>query len=116
MKQLSLRDGSSFLSIDKFNRILLHTNVPLVDKDNRPITEWNIKVPVRFVKGNYKNRDEQYYALEVIFGKGLYVTHFFDYDQSGLLDSLQEKGLLKIKWIDRPDAIEFEEFQKLDFN
>lgn len=115
MKQISLRDGSNFLSVDKFNLILVDLNLELLNKDKRPITEWLRLLPVRFVKGHYKNRDEEYYSIEVIFSKDIYIRHFFDYDQTKLLEKLQEKNLMKIDWVQRPDAIEFEEFEKVTF-
>lgn len=107
LKQLNLRAGGpkDFISAELFNLIALEVNLELTDKKGRDVSEWNRNVPVRFVKGQYSNYEGEYKSIEVIFKKGLYITHFFTYDQTRLLDNLEEKGLLSIKWENRPDAI-----------
>jgi hypothetical protein len=107
LKQLNLRDGGpkNFLTAEFFNLISLEVNLELTDKKGRDLTEWNRNVPVRFVKGSYTNLEGEYRSVEVIFKKGLYITHFLNYDQTRLLENLEAKGLVSIEWETRPDAI-----------
>lgn len=118
LRQLNLRAGGprDFISNELFNLILLEVNLELTDKKGRDVTEWNRNVPVRFVKGSYTNSDGEYKSIEVIFKKGLYITHFLTYDQIRLLDNLEEKKLISILWEDRPDAISKDsETEDIDF-
>ena len=47
----------------------------------------------------------------------MYDTHFFNAssDQYRMLQMLESKGLLKIDWVDRPDAIDDLSFEDLTF-
>lgn len=114
---LTLRAGGpkNFITPEKFNLILLEANFDMRDPKGKEITEWNKQVICRFVKGRYSNRDAEYKSLEVIFKQGLYITHFFDFEQERLLSKLEETGKLKITWFERPDAIE-EDLETITFN
>ena len=105
------------LSPDRFDLIVFSIDLPLNDPYGRPMTEWHRNVPVRFVKGKFKNGGE-YYSLEIIYKQYMYDTHFFNSssDQLRLLQMLEEKGLLKIDWIERPDAIDDLSFEDVSFN
>ncbi len=107
LRQLNLRAGGpkDFISNELFNLIILEVGLELEDKKGRDLTEWNRNVPVRFVTGSYSNMEGEYKSIEIIFKKGLYITHFLSYDQQRLLENLEEKKLLKIKWEHRPDTI-----------
>ena len=117
LRQLNLRAGGprDFISNELFNLIVLEVNLELTDKQGRDVVEWNRNVPVRFVKGSYTNSDGEYKSLEVIFKKGLYITHFLSYDQQRLIENLEAKKLLKIKWEVRPDAISKETSDDIEF-
>jgi hypothetical protein len=118
MTQIALRPGGKYLTAPKFNNILLNIGAKFIDDKGKQQTEWKYKgVTCRFVKGQYSNRDGEYHSLEVIFKQGLYLMHFFDYDQMELLNTIEQKGLKKINWIERPDKIEFieTELETLNF-
>lgn len=100
-----LLPGGTFITVDRFNLIMLKLGVSFVDKKNRPQTSWNLRVPVRFVKGKYSDGNE-YMSLEVIFKQYLYDVHFFSSDQVRILQELDAQGIFKPNWIERPDAIE----------
>lgn len=100
-----LQPGGTFVTLDRFNLILLKLSLSTVDKKNRPVTAWNLRVPVRFVKGKYSDGNE-YYSLEVVFKQYLYDTHFFSSDQVRILQELEAHGIFKPYWVERPDAIE----------
>lgn len=112
---MQVRPNGKFLTSEKFNLILLQTERPLKDSKGRDLTEWKVNAPVRFITGSYKNRDDKYKAVEILFQKGLYVTHFFDFDQVQLLDNLEEKHGLKIEWHEFPEAIDYQEEETLNF-
>ncbi len=114
MPSLVIRPNNEYLSPDKFNAIILELDLPLKDKLDREQNEWKRLVPVRFVTGTYSNREGNWKALELVFKKGLYMKHFFDYDQVAVLTKLEQKGLMKINWLDFPEAIEYQE-QQLEF-
>ena len=113
--QLSLQPGNQYLSTSLFHKILVATDSVYNDPKGQPIVKWNKETLVRFVKGTYTNRDDEYYSLEVIFKQGIYITHFFSYDDVQTLNLLEEKGLYKPNWITRPDKIEFVETEKFEF-
>lgn len=105
-EQLRLTNGGSYISSAFFHNVLTMTKQSYKDAKGYDINEWKFNVLARFVKGQYINRDGEYYSLEVIFKQGEYITHFFDYDQVKLLDSLKEQKILMPKWVDRPDMIQ----------
>lgn len=100
-----LLPGGNFVTVDRFNLIMLKLGVSLNDKKNRPQTSWNLRVPVRFVKGKYSDGND-YFSLEVVFKQYLYDTHFFSSDQVRILQELESQDIFKPNWIERPDAIE----------
>lgn len=100
-----LQPGGKFITVDRFNLIMLKLGVSLIDKKNRPQTAWNLRVPVRFVTGKYTDGNE-YFSLEVVFKQYLYDIHFFSSDQVRILKELESQDIFKPNWIERPDAIE----------
>jgi hypothetical protein len=110
LSQVRLTNGGKFITSAFFHKILTSYNANYKDEKGYDVNEWNRKVRVRFVKGNFKNMDGEYRSLEVIFSKGNHLVHFFDYDQIQLLDTLALQKKYSPIWIDRPDAIDAVEF------
>ena len=109
--QLTLRKGGpkNYVTPSFFHLVLTKLEALYKDKLGKDINEWKYNVLCRFVEGNYKDSDDTYKSVEVIFRQGLYMTHFFDYDDTALLKLLEEKKILKLDWVQRPDAILKEE-------
>lgn len=116
LKSVNIMPSGQRLNHDRFDLIALMIELPDNDPYGRPMTEWHRNVPVRFVRGKTKNGTE-YHALEVVYKQYMYDTHFFNSssDQYRMLQMLEQKGLLKIEWIDRPDAIDDLSFEDLSF-
>ncbi len=116
MTQLVLKDGNDYLTPAVFHRILTEVGLPYKDEKGNDKNEWKRDVLCRFVKGSYTNRDDEYLSVEVIFKQGLYLVHFFTYDETQLINTLSAKGLFKFNFIDRPDKIEHKESsERFDF-
>lgn len=113
--KLTLQPGGNFIQADRFNLILLKLGVDLKDKMGREKTEWNLKLPVRFVKGKYKD-DSEYLSLQIVFKQYLYDTHFFTSNQTRLLQELESRGHLKPKWVESPIKIDKVDFEGVEFN
>jgi len=107
-KALNLRAGGpkNYITAEFFNRLMLEIPLDPLDEKGRTVTEWRKLGPVRFVKGHYKESEGEYHSVECIFKQGLYLTHFFDYEQLNLIKTLEQKKLISIDWVERPDAIE----------
>ena len=109
LSQLRLQDGNDYLKSEVFHSILLATETKMMDEHGRELSVWKKQALCRFVKGSYTNREGEYYSLEVVFKQGHYVVHFFTYDQVQLIKLLEEKGIKKFNWNERPDKIDFVE-------
>jgi hypothetical protein len=115
LKEVKLTQNNKALSADRFDLIALSIDLPRLDVYGRPITQWNRNAFVRFVKGLIDDGRE-YFSIELIFKKGVYHTHFFTSDQIRILNLLEERKIIDIDWVTRPDAIQLEEdSEDLDF-
>ncbi|HOI84496.1 MAG TPA: hypothetical protein PLP48_00340 [Acholeplasmataceae bacterium] len=104
-KALVLKDGTDYLSPERFNALALAIDLQYKDAKGRDLTEWNYKVPVRFITGSFANSEGNYKAIQVIFSKTDFFTHIFQRDEIRLIDRLEEKKLIKIDWIQSPEKI-----------
>lgn len=107
--KVQLRPGGEYLTPDRFNLIALQLDLPIKDRMNRLNEKWVMTLPVRFIKGKFKN-DTEYKSLEILFKQYLYDTHFFTSDQNRIIDTLEDKKNVKINWIERPEKIDTIEF------
>ncbi len=113
--RLNLMPGNKYLEPTLFHKILTATKAEYNDPKGQPLTKWNKECIVRFVKGSYSNRDDEYYSLEVMFKLGIYLTHFFNYDEVEILKLLAEQKKFTPNWITRPDKIDFIESDAFSF-
>lgn len=105
-KALVIQDGNEYITPEKFNALALALNLDYKDKKGRDVSEWNFNAPVRFITGPYANSDDKYQAVQVIFGKEDFYTHFLTNDQKKLISRLESKNLVTIDWIESPEKVE----------
>lgn len=93
------------LSDVRFNYLRLELGLETFDRNGREVFEHSFLSPYRFVKGT--NSNGEYKSIEIIMGQHLSETYFFNNkNETGILDILESKQLLKINWLTRPDKID----------
>lgn len=108
---------------DVFIALIIELGLPQQDDLKKDKNDWNVPVALRFVKGKYKNSENEYHSIEVIFKQYKYHVHFLTPHQLTILNALSASKKLidrsgkpvKINWIERPDAIDEVELESGDF-
>ena len=108
---LEIEIDKTFLSISvqisdaRYNFLRLKLERDIFDSNKREIFEYPFLVPYRFIKG--MNSNGEYKSIELILGQFMSETYFFnDFNELGTLEILEEKKILDIDWVVRPDKVD----------
>lgn len=97
LSSVSITPGGKWLTVDRFDLIAEALGLSDTDEDGRKIQTWIKNVPIRLVKGFYKDGSE-YYRLDIIYKQYYYDVHFFSSDQTRILSLLDKDKSRKINW------------------
>jgi hypothetical protein len=96
------------LSDIRYNFLRLKLGLDTFDHNGREIYEYVFMAPYRFVEGN--NTNGTYKSIELILGKELSEMYFFNNkNETGTIEMLEDRGLLDINWLKRPDKVDIAE-------
>lgn len=105
---LDLMPSAEYVSADRFNLILLELGLPTKDQMNREKLSWELRLPIRLVKGFDKDGREYLY-LEILYKQYLYDVHFFNSDQRRIIEKLIKEDKFPYEIIERPDVVEVDD-------
>jgi len=105
---------------DVFIALIMELNLPQIDENNKDKNDWVVPAAIRFVKGKYRNSESEFHSIEVVFKQFKYHTHFLTPHQLKILETLASQKklvdrsgkVIKLEWLERPDAIEEAESQE----
>lgn len=104
-RELKLNDGGQYLNAQRFNLIKLELNLPLKDPKGRPLSQWDLNVPVRFVHGVTKT-DNEFHIVQVAFGRELFINSFLQDEDVKLIKKLESMKKVDIKWVESPEKLD----------
>lgn len=99
---------------DVFIALIMELKLPQLDENGKDKNDWIVPAALRFIKGKYKNSEAVYHSIEVVFKQFKYHTHFLTPHQFTILETLASQKklidrngkVIKLDWIERPDAID----------